>query len=476
MVREMKEKAGSLSYMNGTGIKRLSIQEASDEQIQKALQLLKDKYGISQMTDSDRPSHKVDYYTRAPFLRDISTETPDNRGALDMISAVLPELSPGESALLSLYKDFKEAINDDESALLFRPSTSSTLTAEGSGDETTTTAYKPLVTLSDLVGLALPLIGDTNILDSYKEKIKTLNEHKKRHQEMDALRMQLLDIQEERNIHIRDFAKKYLEDAGVTFDTLDISEYREVADAGFTDKSQSGQIVKKSWDYMPKELLLAIKGRMLATRRRITFQRSATRGHYKDRTTTVKFDNVSTALHEQGHMVEEIVPTITYLEHAFLSKRIKEKLQRDRKLELQNSNYIADGSMQEVSLSDVGVTSAYTAKFYPVYSRVNPMGGEYAFGPSKYFEVFTTGLEDLFTNPGRYSNAGTQTVVIGKGSSAEYVSSAYRDPSTGFWYRDISKSERIYPTKVQGRGYSDGQDKELKGFILGTIMMLHDWK
>jgi hypothetical protein len=94
---------------------------------------------------------------------------------------------------------------------------------------------------------------------------------------------------------------------------------------------------------------------------------------------------------------------------------------------------------------------------------------------NRYTEVSTMGMQDLFTNPGRYSSANGRTAIVGQKRAKKVYRDPYQDPSTGIWYTDSSKTERIDPHTVIGRDKELGTDLDMKAFNIGLLLAIFDW-
>jgi hypothetical protein len=85
-------------------------------------------------------------------------------------------------------------------------------------------------------------------------------------------------------------------------------------------------------------------------------------------------------------------------------------------------------------------------------------------------------MQDLFTLPGRYTRPGKRYAITGNRRSKEVHSNAYFDEATNTWYADSTKTRKIQPHTIYGRGAQQGIDYDFKAFGFGLIMSLHDWE
>ena len=318
--------------------------------------------------------------------------------------------------------------------------------------------------LSDVMGGLLIARNHENAMSRYKEIVNNLREYnEKRLMLEDTLRK----INKRRHEIIREKSIELLKAAGFEFDSVGAADFGGTLDMG-RKTFDTLPVLERSWEFLPRNMLLKAIETMKRKRSRLTVNFRGGRAGYNKG--SLHGSDTGAFLHEQGHWIEDTVEGIAYLEHAFLSDRASKGNGKLSKVVAADGKLGAAGD--EISLSDVGLTQQYSGRMYKMMSS-----GLMTFSPkNRFFEVFTTGLEDLFTNTGYYSNGNTQKVVIGRGVNTETLYNAYKDPRTGVWYRDSSKSERITPVKVVGRSYQDGMDVEFKGFTLGLLMMMHDWK
>jgi hypothetical protein len=295
---------------------------------------------------------------------------------------------------------------------------------------------------------------------------------------------QLLEtIVKKRNLEMRDRAMEFLKSQGFEFDSVKASEVNGISTRGGGPLDKA---LQDSWDFIPKKMLSKIKD-ALSQKRSSWYQIVGSEGrgsNYSPNVGVLKISTIrgeeavlSAMLHEQGHgLFEETMGAIGYLEHAFLERRVS-STSNGGKLGLIDANRgsnVNTNLTERRSLSGGEFSSPYTGRIYQTGSWTPD------FAPrEKFFEVFTTGLEDLFTEPGGYSTPGTAQISYAGPNGTELIVNPYRDPNTGRWYRDSTMNEPLLPAKIKkirGRSSSSGIDTELKGFTLGVLMMMHDWR
>jgi hypothetical protein len=329
---------------------------------------------------------------------------------------------------------------------------------------------KDILKLDDVLGAMLIMRNHKDALDRFK----AINENLRTYRvELANLKKQKVDILKRRQEIIREKTIALLKAAGFKFDSVKLEDFngRIVQTRGgraIAEDNEAGEFLLKSWEFLPESILRKASEMLKARGFNLQVQHVRGRAGYSNGKLHAR--DTGSYLHEQGHWIEDMIPAIPYLEHAFLEDRALQKNGKLSRLADANDSTTEDLG-EEVSLSDVGLTQQYSGRLY----RWRRGGGDWFNPKNGFFEVFTTGLEDLFTDLGAYSQGGTQKVMIGSGVNSEIVYTAYKDPQTGVWYRDSSKAERITPTKVMGRSSRDGLDVEFKGFTLGVLLMLNDW-
>jgi hypothetical protein len=329
---------------------------------------------------------------------------------------------------------------------------------------------KDTLKLDDVLGAMLIMRNHKDALDRFK----AINENLRTYRvEREALGEQRKNALKRRQEIIREKTIALLKAAGFKFDSVKLEDFngRIVQTRGgraIAEDNEAGEFLLKSWEFLPESILRKASEMLKARGFNLQVQHVRGRAGYSNGKLHAR--DTGSYLHEQGHWIEDMIPAIPYLEHAFLEDRALQKNGKLSRLADANDSTTEDLG-EEVSLSDVGLTQQYSGRLY----RWRRGGGDWFNPKNGFFEVFTTGLEDLFTDLGAYSQGGTQKVMIGSGVNSEIVYTAYKDPQTGVWYRDSSKAERITPTKVMGRSSRDGLDVEFKGFTLGVLLMLNDW-
>jgi len=283
---------------------------------------------------------------------------------------------------------------------------------------------------------------------------------------------QITELTQRRHERLAKHLKDFMKEAGVEFDSVEMTEtvgaILQYETAQPIDR-QTARVLSESWQFYPKNAIL----KALESSRRTSplfIQYKTGRAGYSSRQNMFYGSKVDDFLHEQGHWFQNISPTIGRIEHAFLSDRATRDGDALGKIVDSNDAQGTDTLGNEISLSNTGLTDEYTGKLYE-----RPAVGELFSAENQFWETFTTGLEDLFVNFGKFSRGQNQRAVVGSGISKEVIPDPYQDPRTGIWYKDSSKMERIKPRMILGRARKDGMDTELQGLVVGLLLMMNDW-
>ena len=311
-------------------------------------------------------------------------------------------------------------------------------------------------------------------LDKFRELEKRARERNEAANARYAADAKIRQITVERHQALSKHLMDFMKEAGVEFDSVKAADATgailDYKTARAVDSS-TADMLERSWKFYPKHVLL--KALEAARRTKPLYVQNKTgkdgRAGFSPMLNMFYAQNLDAYVHEQGHWLQKLIPTIGTIEHAFLSDRATRGGDTLGRLIDANSAVRSDTLGKEVALSDTGLTHEYTGKVY---------GSPFSdlFGPDgQFWETFTTGMEDLFINFGDYSRGQNQKAVIGSGVYKEVVEDPYQDPSTGIWYRDSTKTERIKPKFVVGRAKKDGMDTEFQGLIVGLLLMMNDW-
>ena len=268
----------------------------------------------------------------------------------------------------------------------------------------------------------------------------------------------------------------FMKEAGMEFDSVPVSEAAGAILEFDTAKNVGRSIaslLERSWAFYPKN---AIRKAIEASKKQPLFIKltSATgRAGYSPGSNMFYGGSLDAFVHEQGHWFQALAPNMGLIEHAFLADRASDNDRRDKLGKIVNALDAVKNDEDidtEYSLSDANFSDEYTAKLYP------RLFDSFVFSDySQFWETFTTGMEDIFTNPGRYTQGRNRRAVVGSGINKEVIFDPYQDPRTGEWYRDSSMTERIKPRFITGRAKKDGMDIEHQGLVVGLLMMMHDW-
>jgi hypothetical protein len=295
--------------------------------------------------------------------------------------------------------------------------------------------------------------------------------------------------------------KSQMEKAGVEFDSVPahqfFNQYKDYKYVNSNEKFQDIRIdrnkkliknLEETLSFVPKDIILAGMEYLANTGGKLGVQISDARAQFKQHWKNKNLinslrwkkeqgdggffrgDSTDDYLHEVWHFFQMINHDIAALEHAFSYDRIKTA---------DSSNIIPSMEVyenwMEESFSGAKVADPYTVKVYPRSTS------KFAtFSPNNHSaEVITTTMQDLFTDPGRFSTPNGVTVKTGKGKKTTRFSDAHMDIATGVWYTDATMTTKIDPkliTGIEGLDPSNDTDWDLKAFGIGLLMSLLNWE
>jgi len=343
------------------------------------------------------------------------------------------------------------------------------------------------------IRLAAVRLAEKSKNSDYPEIQKLAEEAKAKADIQAKNREKLVDIKEKRTFASRDALVETLKENGVEFDSVDMSQYigkweprlRRYSENSKLSKKTRAEI-EKAFQYIPKDFLLAAISYLKTTRDassnpyahmgRIRIIESGARAHYYSdggNGGVIRGDDHGDFVHEFWHFFQQINPDIGALEHAFTYDRIKDQNGNLPSVESKDWSFVFNGG---------NFVSSYTSKQYP-------RGGVGDFSPSnRSTEVGSTGMEDLFTSPGRYSTPGggwwadAPTLIVGSGRNRSSYRNPHMDIATGIWYTDSSMATKIpgqdlpnQKTYLKGRLDSLGEDTEFRNFNIGMLLSMLDW-
>jgi len=295
--------------------------------------------------------------------------------------------------------------------------------------------------------------------------------------------------------------KSQMEKSGVEFDSIPahqfFNQYKDYKYVNSNEKFQDIRIdrnkkliknLEETLSFVPKDIILAGMEYLAHTGGKLGVQISDARAQFKQHWKNKNLinslrwkkeqgdggffrgDSTDDYLHEVWHFFQMINHDIAALEHAFSYDRIKTA---------DSSNIIPSMEVyenwMEESFSGAKVADPYTVKVYPRATS------KFAtFSPNNHSaEVITTTMQDLFTDPGRFSTPNGVTVKTGKGKKTTRFSDARMDIATGVWYTDATMTTKIDPkliTGIEGLDPSNDTDWDLKAFGIGLLMSLLNWE
>jgi hypothetical protein len=184
--------------------------------------------------------------------------------------------------------------------------------------------------------------------------------------------------------------------------------------------------------------------------------------------TAYENNGAGVALHEFMHYVQLLNPNARALEHAWTFDRLvetdekgNETMPRIMKIDF------GGGESKERGFAPKGIASHYLTKQYPYKNS------SIYFNPNdNASEVLTMGVQDLFGEHGSSSLGKGVTAV--DGASGMKYNNAFFDEATGKWFSDSAMTNPINVTYTINRPRGE-VDKDLKAFVLGTLLVLSDW-
>lgn len=280
--------------------------------------------------------------------------------------------------------------------------------------------------------------------------------------------------------YMRDSIVEEMKKSGVEFDSVDMSSVigkyeprlRNLGNHGNLSKKTRAEL-EKAFNFIPKDILLGGLAYLKAIQGgKIGIIESKARAHFhKDSFGgVIRGDDADAFLHEFWHFFQLANPDIAVMENAFLYDRLKGRNGELPKTEAIDRSYQFYGG---------DFTDAYSTKQYPQFQtrttrKFNPF--------NIHNEVVTTGMQDLFTEPGRYSGSSGLVLSVGVGRTKSVYRNPHMDIATGIWYTDASMTEKIpnqddprAKLSVKGRRKDLGRDTDFRSFNIGMMLALLDW-
>jgi hypothetical protein len=264
-----------------------------------------------------------------------------------------------------------------------------------------------------------------------------------------------------------------MKENGFEFDSVTVADFKgriRTPSGGVVKNTQSiGRELEKAFEFMPKNVILGLLDWLEQKGKYLNVRDSKARGHFDytgDKSSLpgplIRTNNADVLLHELWHFVQYINRNVAVLENAYIYGRAADK----------NGNLPRVGTIygysDELGFKVDGLSSEYMAKQYADF-------GVFFDASNWATEVSTMGMQDLFTNAGKYSTPKDKEAIVGQKRGKKVYKNPYQDPSTGIWYTDSTKSERIDPHTVVGRAKSEGIDFDMKAFNVGLLLALFDW-
>jgi len=175
----------------------------------------------------------------------------------------------------------------------------------------------------------------------------------------------------------------------------------------------------------------------------------------------------ATAIHENTHVIAELIPNMPQLQHAFIyDKGVQNAGTPEEMLPnvLRLAELLGPGySDKEKALAIKGLASPYMSK---VYERgITP--------ESSHSEVMTMAFEDALSLPGIASRGkGLKAKIKDKDGKKKVIDVNY-DPNTDT-YTDSKGNPVDNIVQVFGRAKSDGVDNDVRNLAFGTLFALAD--
>jgi hypothetical protein len=281
-----------------------------------------------------------------------------------------------------------------------------------------------------------------------------------------------------------------MKEQGVEFDNVSFRDFEDrliSTEAGLPlepgNTFLSSRALQEAFEFTPRSMILALVKHLKDTNQTLKVRAGVRRGEFRTVAGGYELDLSSirnplpgqskvtdTAGHELKHFVQKVVPNVRALEHAWTYDRI---VQNAGTPDETMPNIISlPGKKSELTFAAPGVGESYTLK---QYSRKNK--GIFLNPHDNSSEVLSTIVQDLFTSPGMVSRGKGATVVSKvPGGPKKTYKNAFYDEASGEWYTDASKSSKIENVVGSyGRTRESGQDKNIKHFGIGLLMMMNDW-
>ena len=326
---------------------------------------------------------------------------------------------------------------------------------------------------------AVPLrsILEAAILRKNSESLKKIRDAAERRQKLadvalDAKRL-VQDFNKNFHSGIRDKMMRIMKENGFEFDSVSIEDFkgriRTPSGAAIKNTQSIGRELEQAFEFMPKNVILGLLDWLEQKGKYLNVRDSKARGHFnysgggsKLSGPLIRTNNADVLLHELWHFVQYVNRDVATLENAYIFGRAADK----------NGNMPTIGTIfgyaDELGFKVDGISHEYMAKQYAD-------NGVFFDAKNWATEVSTMGMQDLFTNGGKYSTPTGKTAIVGQKRGKKVYKDPYKDPATGIWYTDSTKTERIDPRTVYGRAKSEGIDFDMKAFNIGLLLALFDW-
>ena len=335
-----------------------------------------------------------------------------------------------------------------------------------------------------------------------KEKVETiLRNRQKALKELSAQRETISKFNKDVQIAHDKATVDTLKELGVEFDNVSMSALgirSSFGGSSVTDRSQIGKAIEEAFDRVPRAILLQLAEIMQNNKMQLVVAPTNGRGHMLKRFGHYKiavskehgrspempfqsaYENPYTDvfLHELWHVIQEVSPNVSQLEHAWLYDRLvsKDKDGNDVLPRLASSTGSTRLGKEKGFGTVNGFVSNYLLKQYGQDGIVTD--SKNFFSPNnKYSEVATMVMQDIFGHNGNSSSGSGMVVYASKHNGRAFAANSgdiFQDESTGKWYTDKEMTDEIKNAKTYGRPREDF-DEQVKHFGMGLLLLLSDW-